>query len=68
MSQASLTMEPLKEKALVIRKQIITMVEAAQSGHPGASLSSVELVTALYFSVMNIDPLRPDWDKRDRFV
>lgn len=64
----SLNRAELITMAQLIRQQIIQMVEAAQSGHPGASLSSVEIVTALYFSVMNIDPLHPEWDVRDRFV
>ena len=51
-----------------IRCDIIRMIHAAGSGHPGASLSAVEIVTALYFSVMNIDPSRPDWPRRDRFI
>jgi len=36
--------------------------------HPGAALSIVDLVTALYFEVMRVDPARPDWPDRDRFV
>ena len=46
----------LKNKAMLIRKDIIEMIHIAQSGHPGGSLSAVEIVTALYFYVMNIDP------------
>lgn len=44
------------------------MVHAAGSGHPGAALSSVEIVTALYFRVMNIDPEHPRLRERDRFI
>jgi len=51
-----------------IRCDIIKTVHAAGSGHPGSSLSAVEIVTALYFSVMNIDPARPHWRERDRFI
>ena len=44
------------------------MVYKAQSGHPGGSLSAADFVTAAYFSEMNIDPLNPKWEDRDRFV
>ncbi|WP_069591405.1 transketolase [Neomoorella thermoacetica] len=51
-----------------IRRDIVRMVGAAGSGHPGGSLSAVEIMTALYFKVMRLDPERPDWPERDRFV
>lgn len=51
-----------------MRRHILEMIAGAGSGHPGGSLSSVELVTALYFAVMRLDPGRPDWPERDRFV
>ncbi|MCL2336698.1 MAG: transketolase [Firmicutes bacterium] len=62
------TLERLKDKAREIRRHIITMVGAAGSGHPGGSLSAADIVTALYFAEMRIDPERPDWPERDRFV
>lgn len=58
----------LTSTARRIRQHIIRMVGAAGSGHPGGSLSAVEIVTALYFKVMRLDPSRPDWPERDRFV
>ena len=58
----------LERIALRIRRAIIEMTHAAKSGHPGGSLSSVEILTALYFAIMRIDPERPDWEDRDRFV
>lgn len=58
----------LNEKARNIRKNIIKMICIAGSGHPGGSLSAVEILTALYFSVLRIDPENPDWNERDRFV
>ncbi|WP_338824617.1 Apulose-4-phosphate transketolase subunit A [Moorella humiferrea] len=58
----------LTATALRLRQHIIRMVGAAGSGHPGGSLSAVEIVTALYFKVMRLDPSRPDWPERDRFV
>ncbi len=44
------------------------MIGRAGSGHPGGSLSSVELLTALYFSELRINPKKPNWPERDRFV
>lgn len=58
----------LEQNAVKIRRAIIEMTHAAKSGHPGGSLSSVEILTALYFNIMRIDPARPDWEHRDRFV
>jgi transketolase len=58
----------LERIAVRIRRAIIEMTHAARSGHPGGSLSSVEILTALYFAIMRIDPERPDWEDRDRFV
>lgn len=58
----------LKEKAKVIRRHIVTMLGEAGSGHPGGSLSAADIVTALYFDVMNIYPDDPCWPDRDRFV
>jgi len=60
--------ESLKEKARLIRRDIITMIGRAGSGHPGGSLSGVEIVTALYFHLMRVDPQNPDWPDRDRFI
>lgn len=58
----------LEDKANQIRKDILTMIHAAQSGHPGGSLSATDIVTALYFHFMRIDPNKPDWPDRDRFI
>lgn len=58
----------LKEMARTIRQDIVKMVHAAGSGHPGGSLSATEIVTALYFNVLNLDPANPKWKGRDRFV
>ncbi len=60
--------DSLKVWANVIRKDIIHMVSTANSGHPGGSLSAADLVAALYFHVMNVDPKKPNWPKRDRFI
>lgn len=58
----------LKEKAKEIRKSIVSMICVAKSGHPGGSLSATDILTALYFSEMNIDPANPKMEGRDRFV
>lgn len=51
-----------------LRKYIVTMTAEANSGHPGGSLSSVEILTALYFKVLKHSPGNPIWPDRDRFI
>lgn len=51
-----------------IRVHIINQVSGAASGHIGGSFSSTEIMTVLYFNIMNIKPAQPRWEKRDRFV
>jgi transketolase len=58
----------LKKTAVRIRKNVLRMIKAGRAGHVGGALSSVEILTALYFKIMRIDPQKPDWPKRDRFV
>ncbi|HSQ33660.1 MAG TPA: transketolase [Peptostreptococcaceae bacterium] len=58
----------LKVATRKIRESIVTMIHSANSGHPGGSLSAVEILAALYFEEMNIDPKNPKKDDRDRFV
>ena len=58
----------LKEIARNIRKDIVSMIHTSKSGHPGGSLSSVEILTALYFDEMNIDINNCKMEDRDRFV
>ena len=58
----------LKERAKELRKTAVTMIYEAQSGHPGGSLSAADIVAALYFSEMHVDPKDPKWPDRDRFV
>lgn len=64
----SLEIRELKDIAQTIRVDIIKMLTESQSGHPGGSLSSVEILTTLYFYEMNIDPLDCRNLDRDRFV
>ena len=58
----------LRQAATQIRRDIVIMTTEANSGHPGGSLSAVEIVTALYFHVMRHDPQNPAWPERDRFI
>jgi len=58
----------LKQKAIKVRKNILKMIYTAQSGHPGGSLSAADMMTALYFHELNVDPTNPGWDDRDRFI
>src|ERR1017187_8296879 len=51
-----------------VRREIVEMIGAAKSGHPGGSLSAVEILVELYFDYMHIDPQNPKWPDRDRFV
>jgi transketolase len=63
-----MTIDELKNKAVEIRCDIIDMICAANAGHPGGSLSAADIVTALYFKVMRLDPKNPEWPDRDRFI
>lgn len=58
----------LKKQCTVIRRDIVSMLSMAGSGHPGGSLSAVEMIEALYGYKMNVDPRQPDMPGRDRFV
>jgi transketolase len=60
--------ERLKVIARGIRIDILKMLAAAKSGHPGGSLSSVEILTALYFYKLRHNPKEPHWEGRDRFL
>ena len=63
-----LTIKQLEQKANDIRKDIITMLEHAKSGHSAGPLGMADLITALYFNVMNVDPLNPTDPNRDIFL
>lgn len=58
----------LEKIAMDIRRDIVSMLTESGSGHPGGSLSAVEILTALYFHEMRINPQNPRDLKRDRFV
>lgn len=61
-------LEELKQITTTIRKDIVKMLTESASGHPGGSLSAVEILTTLYFNEMNIDPEKSKNPNRDRFV
>jgi transketolase len=58
----------LEFTALNIRRNILRLIRAGEAGHVGGALSTVEIMTALYFNLLNIDPANPKWKERDRFV
>ena len=58
----------LQKRANYFRKEIIEVVYNAQSGHIGGSLSEIDILTALYFHKLRIDPSNPSWQDRDRFI
>jgi transketolase len=73
MALASPNLQPsellrLREIAARLRIDIIEMISRAGTGHPGGSLSAIDIITCLYFSRMRHDPRRPDWPQRDRFI
>lgn len=62
------TIQNLKKIALQIRRDILEMTTEAGSGHPGGSLSVIDVMVALYFNKMRHNPKKPDWPDRDRFI
>lgn len=60
--------EELQAIARTTRRQIIEMITTAKSGHPGGSLSAVEILVTLFFDVLRHDPQNPHWPDRDRFL
>ncbi len=67
MASGQLTITQLEKKANEVRQDIISMLEAAGSGHSAGPLGLADIVTALYFNIMNIDPSQPEWSERDVF-
>jgi transketolase len=60
--------EQLQKLANELRRKVIDALWRAQAGHPGGSLSAAEIMTALFFHVMKVDPADPTWEERDRFI
>lgn len=67
-TSTELSTEQLERVATKIRRMIIEMIAARGSGHTGSSLSCVDILTVLYFRIMNVDPGNPEWPERDRFI
>ncbi|MGQ9542045.1 MAG: transketolase [Armatimonadota bacterium] len=64
-----ISVEQLERTARKLRRHIVKMLAIAGSGHPGGSLSAIDILTALFFgSVMRYDPQNPRWEDRDRFI
>lgn len=60
--------EILAAQAIWTRRSILSMISAAKQGHIGGDFSVTDILTALFFGVLNIDPAQPDWAERDRFI
>jgi transketolase len=58
----------LEKTAYQIRKEILKMTNSANSGHPGGSMSCIDILTCLYCEVLKHDPKNPDWEERDFFI
>ena len=61
-------LEALGKKSLEIRREIVTMVHRANSGHVGGSLGAADIVVALYYHIMKHQPQNAGWADRDRFI
>ena len=57
-----------KKFACQIRKDVVTMIHQGGEGHPGPALSVADILAVLYNDFLNIDPKRPKWNERDRFI
>lgn len=67
MAGGQFTITQLEKKAAEVRTSILEMLEAAGSGHSAGPLDLTDLMTALYFNIMKLDPKKPDWAERDVF-
>lgn len=68
MPTATLSETDLKTLTRDMRVDIIRMIEAAGNGHPGGSLSIIDILTVLYWKFLKHDPKNPGWEERDRFI
>lgn len=62
------TSAELSARSLELKRIALTMIYEAQSGHPGGAFSAADLISALYFHELHLDPQNPRWEDRDRFV
>ncbi len=58
----------LEEIARLLRVESLRLIHRRGAGHPGGALSAAEIMAVLYFHALRIDPQRPDWQERDRFI
>jgi transketolase len=61
-------LELLREKALMIRTEVVRLTDIAGSGHYGSAFSIAEMLAALYYRLLRVRPEEPDWPERDRFL
>ena len=64
----STSMEDLSKKAKQLRRDVMKCIAGVGVGHIGGALSIIEILTALYYREMNVDPSRPDMENRDRLI
>ena len=62
------TIAELERLSREARRRIVTAIHTAGAGHLGGPLSCTDLLVALYFDTLNVDPARPRWPERDRFI
>ena len=60
--------ETLQKLCLVFRSKLIDLLYSVQTGHPGGSLSCTEILTALYYELMDVDPMNPEKEDRDHLI
>ncbi|NCC65519.1 MAG: transketolase, partial [Spirochaetia bacterium] len=63
-----MTIQELKQQALETRKTLLSMIFQAKAGHTGGALSSADIITALFFEILTLDPTNPRWEGRDYFI
>ena len=68
MPSRAIDISSLQAKAVLFRKEILETLHLAGSGHPGGSLSAVEIFITLYACQMRHDPSNPHWEERDRLI
>ena len=61
-------LQMLRETARQVRRLVVQSVYRAKAGHLGGPLSAADVLTVLYFKILRVDPSRPDWPDRDRFI
>ena len=66
--EEAMDIKALEKTTAEVRVGVVKAIHNAGSGHPGGSLSAADIVTALYFSEMNVDPKNPKMEGRDKFI